>query len=168
MARSTSSSAATTSQATRTRRGPDRVDRGLAVPGHTRLGSRVLDGSGPTNAPVQRRAVARSPQASDGCAVTHGRNPRSDQSKAGRRTIGVPAPLAALLHKHRAEQNAERAGARVGGSLGLVPAQRLQLRRRHLAHRGRDAVCAWARTGWRSAAFRSSPTTSHSAMSFAP
>jgi integrase len=34
------------------------------------------------------------------------------KSKAGRRTIGLPAPLVALLRKHRAEQDTERALAR--------------------------------------------------------
>jgi len=34
------------------------------------------------------------------------------KSKAGRRTIGLPAPLVVLLRKHRAEQDAERALAR--------------------------------------------------------
>jgi integrase len=34
------------------------------------------------------------------------------KSKAGRRTIGLPAPLVALLRRHRAEQDAERALAR--------------------------------------------------------
>lgn len=34
------------------------------------------------------------------------------KSKAGRRTVGLPAPLVALLRKHRAEQDAERARAR--------------------------------------------------------
>lgn len=43
-------------------------------------------------------------------------------------------------------------------------AESLILHRLRTAPRG----CAWARTGSRSAAFRSSPTTSHSAMSSAP
>lgn len=34
------------------------------------------------------------------------------KSKAGRRTVGMPAPLIALLRKHRTEQNAERTVAR--------------------------------------------------------
>ena len=34
------------------------------------------------------------------------------KSKAGRRTVGLPVPLVALLRKHRAEQNAERTLAR--------------------------------------------------------
>lgn len=34
------------------------------------------------------------------------------KSKAGRRTVGLPAPLVALLRKHRTEQNAERTVAR--------------------------------------------------------
>jgi integrase len=34
------------------------------------------------------------------------------KSKAGRRVIGLPAPLVALLRKHRAQQEAERARAR--------------------------------------------------------
>ena len=34
------------------------------------------------------------------------------KSKAGCRTVGLPAPLVALLRKHRAEQDAERARAR--------------------------------------------------------
>jgi integrase len=34
------------------------------------------------------------------------------KSRAGRRTIGLPEPLVALLRKHRAEQDAERAAAR--------------------------------------------------------
>jgi integrase len=55
------------------------------------------------------------------CDATPGRCPQrrntrpvtgDAKSKAGRRTIGLPAPLVALLHKHRADQEAERALAR--------------------------------------------------------
>lgn len=116
MARSTSSSAATTSQATRTRRGPDRVDRGLAVPGHTRLGSRVLDGSGPTNAPVQRRAThdrrARSPR----CAPPQAsrRTERRTSRGTGWRFPG-PRPGAATSTSTSASRTPrKRRGVRLG------------------------------------------------------
>lgn len=57
----------------------------------------------------------------DTCGRTPGRCPeriranpqtKPTKSKAGRRTIGLPPPLVALLRKHRADQEAEREAAR--------------------------------------------------------
>lgn len=65
------------------------------------------------------------PKYEHGCGGTCGRKPgycpqrkntrpatRRVKSKAGRRTIGLPPQLVALLRKHRADQEAERATAR--------------------------------------------------------
>jgi integrase len=54
-----------------------------------------------------RRAAGRCPNRRNTRPVTG-----SVKSKAGRRTVGLPAPLVALLRKHRSEQNAERTAAR--------------------------------------------------------
>ena len=65
------------------------------------------------------------PQYEHGCGGTCGRKPGycpqrrntrpttgKVKSRAGRRTIGLPAPLVGLLRKHRADQEAERVAAR--------------------------------------------------------